>query len=121
MRPFEELVSTKERFYLRDDVTKRIDGSASNLTDPNYLQKVYIPEFWYGAMYDSVRNKIQLWFSLIPVTGFMHIAPQAVCRYPGYIDGTGKARSHSGFKYPNNKSLIELTTACQLTSADLFV
>ena len=121
MRPFEELISTKERFYLRDDVTKRIDGSASNLTDPNYLQKVYIPEFWYGAMFDSVRNKIQLWFSLIPVTGFMHIAPQAVCRYPGYIDGTGKARSHSGFKYPNNKNLIEFTTACQLTSTDLFV
>ena len=121
MRPFEELISTKERFYLRDDVTKRIDGSASNLTDPNYLQKVYIPEFWYGAMYDSVRNKIQLWFSLIPVTGFMHIAPQAVCRYPGYIDGTGKARSHSGYKYPNNKNLIEFTTACQLTSPDLFV
>ena len=121
MRPFEELIATKERFYLRDDVTKRIDGSASNLTDPNYLQKVYIPEFWYGAMYDSVRNKIQLWFSLIPVTGFMHIAPQAVCRYPGYIDGTGKARSHSGYKYPNNKNLIEFTAACQLTSEDLFV
>ncbi len=121
MRPFEELISTKERFYLRDDVTKRIDGRASNLTDPNYLQKVYVPEFWYGAMYDSVRNKIQLWFSLIPVTGFMHIAPQAICRYPGYIDGTGKARSHSGFKYPNNKNLIEFTTACQLTSEDLFV
>ena len=64
MRPFEELISTKERFYLRDDVTKRIDGSASNLTNPDYLQKVYIPEFWYGAMFDSVRNKIQLWFSL---------------------------------------------------------
>lgn len=121
MRPFEELISTKERFYLRDDVTKRIDGSASNLIDPNYLQKVYVPEFWYGAMYDSVRSKIQLWFSLIPVTGFMHIAPQAVCRYPGYIDGTGKARSHSGFKYPNNKNLVEFTTACQLTSEDLFV
>lgn len=121
MRPFEELISTKERFYLRDDVTKRIDGSASNLADPNYLQKVYIPEFWYGAMFDSVRNKIQLWFSLIPVTGFMHIAPQAVCRYPGYIDGAGKARSHSGFKYPNNKNLIEFTAACQLTSEDLFV
>lgn len=121
MRPFEELISTKERFYLRDDVTKRIDGSASNLTDQNYLQKVYIPEFWYGAMFDSVRNKIQLWFSLIPVTGFMHIAPQAVCRYPGYVDGTGKARSHSGYKYPNNKNLIEFTTACQLTSTDLFV
>lgn len=121
MRPFEELISAKERFFLRDDVTKRIDGSASNLTDPNYLQKVYIPEFWYGAMYDSVRNKIQLWFSLIPVTGFMHIAPQAVCRYPGYIDGAGKARSHSGYKYPNNKNLIEFTTACQLTSEDLFV
>lgn len=121
MRPFEERISTKERFYLRDDVTKRIDGSASNLTDPNYLQKVYIPEFWYGAMFDSVRNKIQLWFSLIPVTGFMHIAPQAVCRYPGYIDGTGKARSHSGYKYPNNKNLIEFTTACQQTSTDLFV
>lgn len=121
MRPFEELIATKERFYLRDDVTKRIDGSASQLTNPNYLQKVYIPEFWYGAMYDSVRNKIQLWFSLIPVTGFMHIAPQAVCRYPGYIDGTGKARSHSGYKYPNNKNLIEFTAACQSTSTDLFV
>lgn len=121
MRPFEELITTKERFYLRDDVTKRIDGSSSNLTDPNYLQKVYIPEFWYGAMFDSVRNKIQLWFSLIPVTGFMHIAKQAVCRYPGYIDGNGKARSHSGFKYPNNKNLVEFTTACQLTSEDLFV
>lgn len=121
MRPFEELISTKERFYLRDDVTKRIDGSASNLTNPDYLQKVYIPEFWYGAMFDSVRNKIQLWFSLIPVTGFMHIAQQAVCRYPGYIDGTGKARSHSGFKYPNNKNLIEFTAAGQLTSTDLFV
>ena len=121
MRPFEELISTKERFYLRDDVTKRIDGSASNLTDPNYLQKVYIPEFWYGAMFDSVRNKIQLWFSLIPVTGFIHIAQQAVCRYPGYMDGAGKARSHSGYKYPNNKNLIEFTAACQLTSEDLFV
>ena len=43
----------------------------------------------------QVRNKIQVWFSLVPVPGFMHIAPQAVCRYPGYIDGTGKARSHS--------------------------
>ena len=121
MRPFEELIATKERFYLRDDVTKRIDGSASNLTDPNYLQKVYIPEFWYGAMFDSVRNKVQVWFSLVPVPGFMHIAQQAVCRYPGYIDGTGKARSHSGYKYPNNKNLIEFTTACQLTSEDLFV
>lgn len=121
MRPFEELISTKERFYLRDDVTKRIDGSASNLTNPDYLQKVYIPEFWYGAMFDSVRNKIQLWFSLVPVPGFMHIAQQAVCRYPGYIDFTGKARSHSGFKYPNNKNLIEFTAACQLTSDDLFV
>ena len=121
MRPFEELISTKQRFYLRDDVTKRIDGSASQLTDPNYLQKVYIPEFWYGAMFDSVRNKIQLWFSLIPVTGFMHIAQQAVCRYPGYMDGAGKARSHSGYKYPNNKNLIEFTAACQLTSEDLFV
>ena len=121
MYPFEELISTKERFVLQTDVTKRIDGSASHLTDPNYLQKVYIPEFWYGAMFDSVRNKIQLWFSLIPVTGFMHIAQQAVCRYPGYIDGTGKARSHSGYKYPNNKNLIEFTAACQLTSEDLFV
>ena len=121
MQPFEELISTKERFYLRNDVTKRIDGSSSNLTNPDYLRKVYIPEFWYGAMFDSVRNKIQLWFSLIPVTGFMHIAPQAVCRYPGYIDGTGKARSHSGYKYPNNKNLVEFTASCQLTSEDLFV
>lgn len=121
MRPFEELISTKDRFYLSDDVTKRIDGSASNLMDPNYLQKVSIPEFWYGARFDSVRNKVQVWFSLVPVPGFMHIAQQSVCRYPGYIDGTGKARSHSGFKYPNNKNLIEFTTACQLTSEDLFV
>ena len=121
MTPFEELISTKERFNLQTDVTKRIDGSASHLTDPNYLQKVSVPEFWYGSRFDSVRNKIQVWFSLVPVPGFMHIAPQAVCRYPGYIDGTGKARSHSGFKYPNNKNLIEFTTACQLTSDDLFV
>ena len=121
MRPFEELISTKERFYLQDDVSKRIDGSASHLLDPDYLQKVSIPEFWYGARFDSVRNKVQVWFSLISVPGFMHIAQQAVCRYPGYIDGTGKARSHSGYKYPNNNSLIEFTEACQLTSEDLFV
>jgi hypothetical protein len=68
-----------------------------------------------------VRNKVQVWFSLVPVTGFMHIAPQAVCRYPGYVDGTGKARSHSGYKYPNSKNLVEFTAACQLTSEDLFV
>jgi len=121
MRPFEELIATKERWYLHDDVAVRLDGSASHLTDPNYLQKVSVPEFWYGSRFDSVRNKIQVWFSLVPVPGFMHIAPQAVCRYPGYIDGTGKARSHSGFKYPNNKNLVEFTTACQLTSEDLFV
>ena len=121
MRPFEELISTKERFYLQDDVSKRIDGSASHLLDPDYLQKVSIPEFWYGARFDSVRNKVQVWFSLVQVPGFMHIAQQAVCRYPGYIDGTGKARSHSGYKYPNNKNLIEFTAACQLTSEDLFV
>jgi len=121
MRPFEELISTKQRWYLHDDVAVRLDGSASHLTDPNYLQKVSIPEFWYGARFDSVRNKVQVWFSLVPVPGFMHIAQQAVCRYPGYVDGTGKARSHSGFKYPNNKNLIEFTAACQLTSDDLFV
>ena len=121
MRPFEEIITTKQRFYQHDNVAFRIDGSASHLFDPAYLQKVSIPEFWYGARFDSVRNKVQVWFSLIPVTGFMHIAQQAVCRYPGYIDGTGKARSHSGFKYPNNKNLIEFTTACQLTSDDLFV
>ena len=121
MRPFEELITTKERYYLQDNVALRVDGTASHLTDPNYLQKVSIPEFWYGARFDSVRNKVQVWFSLVPVPGFMHIAPQAVCRYPGYIDGNGKARSHSGFKYPNNKNLIELTAACQLTSEDLFV
>lgn len=121
MRPFEELIATKERWYLHDDVAVRLDGSASHLTDPNYLQKVSVPEFWYGSRFDSVRNKIQVWFSLVPVPGFMHIAPQAVCRYPGYIDGTGKARSHSGYKYPNNKNLVEFTAACQLTSEDLFV
>ena len=121
MTPFEELISTKERFNLQTDVTKRVDGTPSNLTDPNYLQKVSIPEFWYGSRFDSVRNKVQVWFSLVPVPGFMHIAQQAICRYPGYIDGTGKARSHSGFKYPNNKNLIEFTAACQLTSEDLFV
>ena len=121
MTPFEELISTKERFNLQTDVTKRVDDTPSNLTDPNYLQKVSIPEFWYGSRFDSVRNKIQVWFSLVPVPGFMHIAPQAVCRYPGYIDGAGKARSHSGFKYPNNKNLVEFTAACQLTSEDLFV
>ena len=121
MYPFEEYIATKQRFQLKTDVRQRLDGSASHLFDPAYLQKVSIPEFWYGARFDSVRNKVQVWFSLIPVTGFMHIAQQAVCRYPGYIDGTGKARSHSGFKYPNNKNLIEFTTACQLTSTDLFV
>ena len=121
MYPFEEYIATKQRFQLKTDVRQRIDGSASHLFDPAYLQKVSIPEFWYGARFDSVRNKVQVWFSLIPVTGFMHIAQQAVCRYPGYIDGTGRARSHSAFKYPNNKNLIEFTAACQLTSDDLFV
>lgn len=121
MRPFEELISTKERFYLKDDVSKRINGSASHLFDPAYLQKVSIPEFWYGARFDSVRNKVQVWFSLVPVDWMMYIAPQAVTRYGGYIDASGKARSHSGYKFPNNKNLIELTTACQLTSSDLFV
>ena len=121
MYPFEEYIATKQRFQLKTDVRQRIDGSASHLLDPAYLQKVSIPEFWYGARFDSVRNKVQVWFSLVPVPGFMHIAQQAVCRYPGYIDGTGKARSHSGYKYPNNKNLIEFTTACQLTSEDLFV
>ncbi|NYI49055.1 hypothetical protein [Macellibacteroides fermentans] len=121
MRPFEEIITTKQRFYQHDNVAFRIDGSASHLFDPAYLQKVSIPEFWYGARFDSVRNKVQVWFSLVPVPGFMHIAQQAVCRYPGYIDGTGKACSHSGYKYPNNKNLIEFTTACQLTSEDLFV
>ena len=121
MYPFEEYIATKQRFQLKTDVRQRIDGSASHLFDPAYLQKVSIPEFWYGARFDSVRNKVQVWFSLVPVPGFMHIAQQAVCRYPGYIDGTGKARSHSGYKYPNNKNLIEFTTACQLTSTDLFV
>lgn len=121
MYPFEEYIATKQRFQLNTDVRQRLDGSASHLFDPAYLQKVSIPEFWYGARFDSVRNKVQVWFSLIPVTGFMHIAQQAVCRYPGYIDGTGKARSHSGFKYPNNKNLIEFTAACQSTSEDLFV
>ena len=80
MRPFEELITTKERFYLQDNVALRVDGTASHLTDPNYLQKVSIPEFWYGARFDSVRNKMQVWFSLVPVPGFMHIAQQAVCR-----------------------------------------
>ncbi len=121
MYPFEEYITTKQRFQLKTDVRQRIDGSASHLLDPAYLQKVSIPEFWYGARFDSVRNKVQVWFSLVPVPGFMHIAQQAVCRYPGYIDGAGKARSHSGFKYPNNKNLIEFTAACQLTSEDLFV
>ena len=121
MYPFEEYIATKQRFQLKTDVRQRIDGSASHLFDPAYLQKVSIPEFWYGARFDSVRNKVQVWFSLVPVPGFMHIAQQAVCRYPGYIDGTGKARSHSGYKYPNNKNLIEFTAACQLTSDDLFV
>lgn len=121
MYPFEEYIATKQRFQLKTDVRQRLDGSASHLFDPAYLQKVSIPEFWYGARFDSVRNKVQVWFSLVPVPGFMHIAQQAVCRYPGYIDGTGKARSHSGYKYPNNKNLIEFTAACQLTSEDLFV
>ena len=121
MYPFEEYIATKQRFQLKTDVRQRIDGSASHLFDPAYLQKVSIPEFWYGARFDSVRNKVQVWFSLVPVPGFMHIAQQAVCRYPGYIDGTGKARSHSGYKYTNNKNLIEFTAACRLTSEDLFV
>ena len=121
MRPFEELITTKKRYYLQDNVALKVDGTASHLTDPNYLQKVSIPEFWYGSRFDSVRNKVQVWFSLVPVPGFMHIAQQAICRYPGYIDGTGKARSHSGYKYPNNKNLIEFTAGCQLTSEDLFV
>ena len=121
MRPFEELISTKERWYLHDNVTVRLDGSASHLTDPNYLQKVSIPGFWYGSVFDSVRNKVQVWFSLTPVDWMMYVAPQAVTRYGGYIDASGKARSHSGYKFPNNKNLIEFTTACQLTSPDLFV
>ena len=121
MYPFEEYIATKQRFQLNTDVRQRLDGSASHLFDPAYLQKVSIPEFWYGARFDSVRNKVQIWFSLVPVPGFMHVAQQAVCRYPGYIDGGGKARSRSGYKYPNNKNLIEFTAACQLTSEDLFV
>ena len=121
MYPFEEYIATKQRFQLKTDVRQRLDGSASHLFDPAYLQKVSIAEFWYGARFDSVRNKVQVWFSLVPVPGFMHIASQAICRYPGYIDGTGKARSHSGYKYPNNKNLFESTAACQLTSEDLFV
>lgn len=121
MRPFEELIYTKERWYLHDNVAMRLDGSASHLTDPNYLQKVSIPQFWYGSLFDSVRNKVQVWFSLMPVDWMMYVAPQAVTRYGGYIDASGKARSHSGYKFPNNKNLIEFTTACQLTSPDLFV
>lgn len=121
MRPFEELISTKQRWYQHDDVAVRLDGSASHLTDPNYLQKVSIPQFWYGSIFDSVRNKVQVWFSLVPVDWMMYVAPQAVTRYRGYRDANGFARSRSGYKYPTNNQLIEMQASAQLTSSDLFV
>ena len=121
MYPFEEYIATKQRFQLNTDVRQRIDGSASHLFDPAYLQKVSIPEFWYGSIFDSVRNKIQVWFSLTPVDWMMYVAPQAVTRYRGYRDANGFARSRSGYKYPTNNQLIEMQASAQLTSSDLFV
>ena len=121
MYPFEEYIATKQRFQLKTDVRQRLDGSASHLFDPAYLQKVSIPEFWYGSIFDSVRNKIQVWFSLTPVDWMMYVAPQAVTRYRGYRDANGFARSRSGYKYPTNNQLIEMQASAQLTSSDLFV
>lgn len=120
MRPFEMKTDGTDRANLQDNVKLRVNGSISHLTDSSYLQQVSIPEFWYGSTYDKVRNKNQVWFSMKPAYGFMHIAVQSVCRYPGYIDKGGYGRSHSGYMYPTCSGIEAANRAAQKTRPDMF-
>lgn len=122
MRPFEMKMDGTDKAYLQDDVRLRVDGAASHVTDMAYLQLADIPEFWYGYIYDSVRNKNQVWFSCKAKPGYMHIAKQSITRYSGNRAKDGYARSYSGCMMSSSDiSFTQWHNAAQKTRPDMFV
>ncbi len=99
------------------NLTKKIDGSDSDLTgtDGDALA-IYEKVFWKKE-YDQLRNKQQVWFSRFQLDGFVEVPRHAVGIYLGNIDGDGKLRSISGATPTTYKNREEFRQAAALKGA----
>lgn len=109
IRPFQCNYDLSGVEFLQTDVRLKLNGSASDLTNPLKLQMARIPQYWTIG-YLGVNGYVYRLFSETYRSGWEEVKSFGYPRYKGKVDGT-KLLSYSGV-YP--------TASINLINADVY-